>query len=132
MIVLNHSAFADSEFPKPDQPIPVRIDGKAVSFLGIIGSDGKSVVPVYSKNCESEKCQAVVAAKSANVKMLKKSDRRGGNEPSYILCEKLGGVLVAGTYRSVGMPSLFCRFEKNKEVSYIDPFVIWAYAVRSL
>jgi|GEM_PF-5750410 len=129
---LNFPAFAKTDFPKPDQQISVRIDGKAVAFLGIIGSDGKSIVPIYSENCETEKCQAVIAAKSANADTVKKSDRQGGNEPSYILCEKLEGVLVEGQYRSAGMPSLFCKFEKSGEVSYIDPFVIWAYALSKL
>lgn len=121
----------DRSYPKPTYPIQVTIENKSVDFLGLPGSNPKSIVPIYSANCADEKCAAAVAAKKGKVSMLSQKDRAQGDEPSYILCEKLNGTLVKGKVVDRQRPSLFCRFSElnPQKTSYIDPFALWAMAI---
>ena len=120
-----------TQYPKPTLKTSVTIAGKSVPFLGMLGSDQKNTVPIYSANCDSGDCAAVVAGKKAEPKLVSSADRAGGAEPSYILCEKLGGEVSPVNVRGRKRASLFCHF-KDKDPhkdSYIDPFALWALAV---
>ena len=121
----------NTHYPKPNLKISVTILGKVVPFLGVLGSDLKNTVPIYSANCDSGDCAALQAAKKANPKLVNRADRKGGQEPSLILCEKLGGELTPVTLTGRNKPSIFCHFEDKNEAknSYIDPFALWALAL---
>lgn len=133
LILCVQSNAQERSYPKPSHPIQVLIDNKPIDFLGLPGSNPKSIVPIYSANCVEEKCAAAIEAKKAKVSMLSQKDRSQGDEPSYILCEKLNGTLVEGKVADRQRPSLFCRFTDSnpQKISYIDPFALWAMALKN-
>ena len=117
---------------RPNLLLNIFIQGKRVEFLGTKGSDQKNNVPVYSKNCDSGGCRALIAAKQSPPKTLKPDDLQNGEDPAYLFCEKTGGKLVSGTVEGRKHSQLFCEFRSKKQLSYIDPAVLWMIANKQI